>query len=60
MAKLQAKKALNTLLSSVATTAKAYKALGTVLAKGNSTITQKYSFADQSPFMSTTNLLSAC
>jgi hypothetical protein len=34
---------------------KAFKAIGTVAAAGNSTITQKYSFADQSPFMSTNN-----
>lgn len=34
---------------------KSFKAIGTVAATGNSTITQKYSYADQSPFMSATN-----
>jgi uncharacterized delta-60 repeat protein len=34
---------------------KSFKAIGTVAATGNSAITQKYSYADQSPFMSATN-----
>ncbi|OQP63190.1 hypothetical protein A3860_25200 [Niastella vici] len=34
---------------------KTYKAIGTVAATGNSTITKNYSFADQSPFMSSLN-----
>jgi uncharacterized delta-60 repeat protein len=34
---------------------KGFKAIGTVAAAGNSATTQKYSFADQSPFMSTNN-----
>jgi uncharacterized delta-60 repeat protein len=34
---------------------KSFKAIGTVAATGNSSITQKYSFADQSPFTSTSN-----
>jgi uncharacterized delta-60 repeat protein len=34
---------------------KSFKAIGTVAAAGNSAITKKYSFADQSPFTSTSN-----
>lgn len=34
---------------------KTFKAIGTVAATGNSTIARKYSFADNSPFMSATN-----
>ncbi|OQP63188.1 hypothetical protein A3860_25190 [Niastella vici] len=34
---------------------KTYKAIGTVAATGNSTITKNYSFADQSPLMSALN-----
>lgn len=34
---------------------KTYKAIGTVAATGNSTLTQKYSFADASPFMGINN-----
>lgn len=34
---------------------KSYKAIGTVLATGNSTTSKNYSFADQSPFTSTNN-----
>jgi uncharacterized delta-60 repeat protein len=34
---------------------KAYKAIGTMAAVGNSATTQRYSFTDQSPFMSTNN-----
>ncbi|OQP62933.1 T9SS type A sorting domain-containing protein [Niastella populi] len=34
---------------------KSFKAIGTVAATGNSTITRKYSFADNSPFISASN-----
>jgi uncharacterized delta-60 repeat protein len=34
---------------------KTYKTIGTVAATGNSTLTRHYSFADQSPYMSTGN-----
>jgi uncharacterized delta-60 repeat protein len=34
---------------------KTFKAIGTVAATGNSTITRKYSFADNSPFISASN-----
>ena len=34
---------------------KTYKAIGTVAATGNSTLTRHYSFADQSPYMSSSN-----
>ncbi len=34
---------------------KSFKAIGTVAAAGNSAISQKYAFADQSPFMSASN-----
>ncbi len=37
------------------TDGKTFKTIGTVAATGNSSLTQKYSFADQSPFMSAGN-----
>jgi hypothetical protein len=37
------------------TDGKTYKAIGQVAASGNSSLTKHYSFADQSPYMSTSN-----